>query len=107
MWPRFADCGSNELRYTWPSKAVDRAHSTTMTLFIIQNHQGEFLDKQLNWAPPGDIGNLFHTPHRDVALNQLIELNARDVQLRAGVVTCSADEKGRPQPDVTSTLSAV
>lgn len=78
-----------------------------MTLFIIQTQQGEFLDKQLNWAPPGDVSNLFHTPHRDVALNQLIELNARDVQLRASVMTCTADEKGRPQPDVASPLRAV
>ncbi len=67
-----------------------------MTLYILQNQRGEFLDKQLNWVP-AEAGNLFHSPHRDVALNQLIELNARDIRLRARVVACEADDKGRPQ----------
>lgn len=69
-----------------------------MTLYILENHRGEFLDKQLNWVSAGEAGNLFHTPHRDVALNQLIELNARDIHLRAKVVACEADDRGRPLP---------
>lgn len=70
----------------------------TMTLYILENHLGEFLDKQLAWVCATDNGNLFHSPHRDVALNQLIELNARDIHLRAKVVACDVDAKGRPLP---------
>jgi hypothetical protein len=69
-----------------------------MTLYILENHLGEFLDKQLTWVCAAQAGNLFHSPHRDVALNQLIELNARDIHLRANVVACEADDKGRPLP---------
>lgn len=69
-----------------------------MTLYIIENQRGEYLDKQLNWVPPSENANLFHSPHRDVVLNQLIELNARDIHLRARVVACEADERGRPSP---------
>jgi len=29
-------------------------------------------------------------------LNQLIELNAKDISLRAEIVECAADSKGRP-----------
>ncbi|HLS97519.1 MAG: hypothetical protein WDA10_05220 [Porticoccaceae bacterium] len=71
----------------------------TTTLFIIQNSRGDFLDRQLNWVGADDSGALFHSPHRDVALNQLIELNARDIRLRAKVVPCAADDRGRPRLD--------
>lgn len=67
-----------------------------MSLFIIHNSRGEFLDRQLNWVSAEDASVIFHTPHRDVALNQLIELNARDIHLRAKVVQCDSDGKGRP-----------
>ena len=71
-----------------------------MTLYIIQSHSGEFLTRQLEWAADVRAGDLFQTPHRDVALNQLIELNARDINLRASVKTCDSDDRG--QPDLTS-----
>jgi len=69
-----------------------------MTLYIIENDRGERLDKQLNWVSAMETGNLFHSPHRDVALNQLIELNARDIHVRARVVACETDDRGRPLP---------
>lgn len=69
-----------------------------MTLYILENHRGELLDKQLNWVSATETSNLLHFPHRDVALNHLIELNARDIHLRAKVVACDADDRGRPLP---------
>ncbi|MDA8885159.1 hypothetical protein N9H96_00165 [Porticoccaceae bacterium] len=39
---------------------------------------------------------VFCTPYRDIALNQLIELNAKDIDMRASIVECEADAKGRP-----------
>jgi hypothetical protein len=67
-----------------------------MTLYLIQKQTGEFLHKQLGWTPPMEPSQLFRTPHKDVALNQLIELNTKDVSLRAAVVTCDTDDKGLP-----------
>lgn len=68
-----------------------------MTLYIIQSQSGAYLDKQLAWVSAADASSLFHTPHKDVALNQLIELNTRDINLRATVVPCEVDDRGRPQ----------
>ena len=67
-----------------------------MPLYIIQSQGGQVLDKHLNWVDGVDRSQLFSTPHRDVALNQLIELNTRDIQLRARVVACDCDDRGNP-----------
>ena len=71
-----------------------------MTVYIIQSEAGKFLDKDLAWVAAADANSLFRTPHKDVALNQLIEINTRDISLRARVVTCQTDDRGRP--DLTS-----
>lgn len=78
----------------------------TVMLYLIQNARGDFLDKQLNWVGADDAGALFHSPHKDVALNQLLELNARDIHLRARVLSCAADDRGRPRLDAMAAGSA-
>jgi hypothetical protein len=67
-----------------------------MELYLIRAQSGEFLDRHLEWVAAPDPVTLFQTPHRDVALNQLVELNARDIRLRATVLPCNRDAKGRP-----------
>lgn len=74
-----------------------------MSLYLIQNQAGAYLDKQLNWCLIPDPNQLFRTPHRDVALNQLVELNARDISIRASVVSCEVNDKGLPIVDTQST----
>ena len=70
-----------------------------MAVFIIRNNRGDVLDKQLQWSGGGNLAQLFSSPHKDVALNQLVELNSRDIGLRARVVECEVDDKGRPVLD--------
>lgn len=70
-----------------------------MTLYIIQAASGKFLDKHLVWLETPLASQFFRTPHRDVALNQLIELNAKDVHLRAWVIACESNERGDPVVD--------
>ena len=67
-----------------------------MRIYIIQSQDMATLDKHLHWTQDIEASSVFYTPHRDIALNQLIELNAKDISLRADVVECSADSKGRP-----------
>ncbi|MDG1165919.1 MAG: hypothetical protein P8N61_11170, partial [Porticoccaceae bacterium] len=54
------------------------------------------LNKDLEWSSEADRNVVFCSPYRDIALNQLIELNAKDIDLRASIVECEADAKGRP-----------
>ena len=67
-----------------------------MTAFVLQNQHGQFLSKENEWVSGGDANALFRSPHYDIALNQLIEINAKDHSLRGAVVTCELDGKGRP-----------
>ena len=67
-----------------------------MTVFILQNQHDQFLDKSLQWVNHCGAKQLFKNAHRDIALNQLLELNAKDIQLRAKLITCQLDAKGNP-----------
>jgi hypothetical protein len=67
-----------------------------MKIFIIKSHDGSILGKDLEWVDGTNASLLFTAQHRDVALNQLIELNAKDIHLRAEIIQCEADKKGRP-----------
>lgn len=67
-----------------------------MRIYIIQSQDMATLDKHLEWTHNIESNSLFYTPHRDIALNQLIELNTKDINLRAGIVECAVDPKGRP-----------
>jgi len=67
-----------------------------MKIFIIKSHDGRLLGKDLAWVDGANANLIFTAQHRDVALNQLIELNAKDIHLRAEITECEADKKGRP-----------
>lgn len=77
-----------------------------MTCFLLQNNRGEFLDKSLEWASGAKADEVFQTSHRDVALNQLVELTTRDFSLRARVINCELDDRGRPRLQLHSDQSA-
>lgn len=66
-----------------------------MNYYILQNSDGCYLNKDLLWCSNPGPNEMFKTEHRDIALNQLIELNARDISLRATIV--SVDNEGLSQ----------
>jgi hypothetical protein len=67
-----------------------------MKIYILQTQDQRTLNKDLEWSSEADRNCVFCTPYRDIALNQLIELNAKDIDLRASIVECEADANGRP-----------
>lgn len=67
-----------------------------MKIYIIKSHDESILGKDFDWLDGTNASLIFKTPHRDIALNQLIELNAKDINLRAQIIECEADKKGRP-----------
>ncbi len=67
-----------------------------MKIYILQTQDQRTLNKDLEWSSEADRNIIFCTPFRDIALNQLIELNAKDIDLRASIVECDTDAKGRP-----------
>lgn len=66
-----------------------------MVRYILQMSDGRFLGKDLTWTADYKNNSLFHSEHQDIALNKLIELNAKDIDLRAKVTACDVDPKGK------------
>ena len=67
-----------------------------MTVYVIEHADGRYLNRDLQWDTVETTAELFYSPHWDTALNQLLEVNAEDIHLRAQVVSHPADKKGRP-----------
>lgn len=67
-----------------------------MTVFVIQDTDGRYLNREAQWNDAESTVAVFYSPHKDIALNQLLEVNAQDVLLRAQVVACPSNAKGRP-----------
>lgn len=65
--------------------------------FVIRNQLGQYLTRKGEWVSGRDSAALFHQPWFDQALNHLIELNSKDIDLRGRVVELALDDKGRPQ----------
>ena len=53
--------------------------------YVIRNQLGQYLTRKNEWVSGRDTASLFQQPWYDQALNQLIELNAKDIELRGKV----------------------
>ena len=65
-------------------------------VFVICNQHGQFLGKQGQWLDESEPAPAWRSPHRDVALNYLIENNARDIEQRLVLLQCPLNEKDIP-----------
>ncbi|MBV1919215.1 MAG: hypothetical protein KUG73_00920 [Pseudomonadales bacterium] len=64
--------------------------------FVIRNQDGQYLTKKGEWVSGKDATKLYHQAHCDQALNQLIEVNAKDIYLRGTTLELDLCEKRRP-----------
>ena len=67
-----------------------------MKIFVLQRHDTAVLSKDLDWNCDVTSNDIFYSPHRDIALNQLVELNTKQIDLRVNIIECEADANGRP-----------
>ncbi len=65
-------------------------------VFILQNQQQQFLSKQNEWVDGRDAASLYKTSHKDEALNQMFEVNAKDYNQRIKILACEVSERGLP-----------
>ena len=72
--------------------------------FVLRNQLGQYLTRKGEWVSGKDAASLFHQPHYDQALNQLIEVNAKAIELRGTVVEVSVDASKRPAIPVIEEL---
>ncbi len=68
-------------------------------IFILQNQHNLFLGKQNNWLDGRDLNALYKTPHKDEAINQMVEASSKDYTQRIKIISCPPNEKGLPSID--------
>ncbi len=78
------------------------ADSQLNPVYLLQNQDRLFLGKSQAWLDGRDLGALFRTPHKDEAVNQRVEVSARDYNQRIQLVLCPLNERGQPviDPDI-------
>ncbi|WP_020207498.1 hypothetical protein [Gilvimarinus chinensis] len=71
-------------------------------VYIIQNQDKLFLGKQRTWLDGRDPAALYRSPHKDEAVNEKFEINAKDYTQRVKLVACGLNERGQPaiDPDI-------
>ncbi len=72
-----------------------------MSVFIIKNQAQQFLNKDQTWQDGKDRNSLYRSKFNDEALNQLIELNAKDISIRGEVIEVELDDKLQPIAEIT------
>lgn len=70
------------------------------SVFVIRNHENRYLTKKHKWRNGSDNSLLFRSAERDVALNELIEVNAKDIMARLQLVLCELDDRDHPAVEV-------
>jgi hypothetical protein len=68
-------------------------------LFILQNQHKLFLGKQNAWVDGQDLNALYKSPYKDEAINQMVEVSAKDYTQRVKIISCTVNEKGLPEID--------
>jgi hypothetical protein len=67
--------------------------------FILQNQSKLFFGKSKEWVDGYDANAVYKTLHKDEAINQMVEISAKDYTQRVKILTCEINEKGLPVID--------
>ena len=65
-------------------------------VFVIRNQLGQFWGKKHAWVDGTRPNKVLICKHQDEGLNLLVELSARDVELRGEVVSAETNTRGFP-----------
>jgi len=64
-------------------------------IYVIRNQLGHYFAKSKDWTDGRDGQAVAQFKYRDEALNTMVELSSKDIDLRAEIVTSELTEKGR------------
>jgi len=62
-------------------------------VFVICNQHEQFLAKSGEWGDGSENRSIYRTPHKDEALNRMVELTVKDPNLRARICEIEKTEK--------------
>lgn len=64
-------------------------------IYVIRNQLGHYFAKSKDWTDGRDSHAVAQFKYRDEALNTMVELSSKDIDLRAEIVASELTEKGR------------
>lgn len=70
------------------------------SVFVIRNHENRYLTRKHKWRSGKDRNRLFRSMEKDIALNELIEVNAKDILARLQLLTVELDDHDQPLVEV-------
>lgn len=65
-------------------------------IYLLQNQDKLFLGRHNEWVDGRDLTCLFKTRHKDEALNELFEVNSKEISQRIRVLECECAKNGQP-----------
>lgn len=65
-------------------------------IFILQNQDNHFFGKNKEWVDGYDANAVYKTLHKDEAINQMVEISAKDYKQRVKIISCELNEKALP-----------
>jgi len=68
----------------------------TTGVFVIRNQLGQYWIRAGEWVDGREPQRLLKLKHHDEAVNQLVELSSKDVELRGEILSCELNERGEP-----------
>ena len=77
-----------------------------MIKFVLQNADGRYFSKDLDWIDELKASAIFCYEHQGQALNKLVELNAKEINLRAQVIAYDSANGGKLSPIASSSSAA-
>jgi hypothetical protein len=74
-------------------------------VFVIRNQHGQFWTRSSEWVDGREPQRLLKLKHHDEAINQLVELSSKDIDLRGEVISCNLSARGEPEVEVSEHLT--
>jgi len=68
--------------------------------FVIRNQDGYYLAKSKEWVDGRNPVAVVNVLHYDQALNELIEVNSKDIWIRGTILEVETNEKGRVKLEI-------
>ena len=70
-------------------------------VYVIRNQLGQYWARSSEWVDGREPQRLLKLRHHDEAVNQLVELSSRDVELRGEVQSCVLNDRKEPIVEVS------
>ncbi len=72
--------------------------------FVVRNQLGQYWGKKKKWVDGTDPKRVLVCKHEDEGVNLLVELSAKDIDLRGEVAAVELNQRGIPQVEPSAHL---